>query len=184
MKKYILVASMMLLVGSSAFAGKPGDIGVGFEFGALKSDATSSINGVKEDGDLSTTYGAIRIGKYYDFGRIGLNAGIMNKDNGTDGKFMGASYDYMFYNKSQLTPFIGASLSYSWNEANYDIKHNGWLFGPEIGVVYDFSNKVELEVGVRYLKSSVDGSKNILGNDVKIDVDSVVQYYVGVSYKF
>ena len=184
MKKNIVVASLMLLVGSSAFAGKAGDMAVGFEFGGLKSDATSSVNGVKSDGDISTTYEAIRVGKYYDFGRLGLNAGLMNKDNGTDGKFMGISYDYMFFNKSQLTPFIGASASYSWNEANYDIKHDGWQFGPEIGVVYDLSNKVELEVGVRYLKSNVDGSKTILGNDVKVDVDSVVQYYIGIGYKF
>ncbi len=184
MKKSLVIGSILLLVGSSAFAGKSGDMAVGFEFGGLKSDATSSANGVKADGDLSTTYEAIRVGKYYDFGRIGANAGLMNKDNGTDGKFMGASYDYMFYNNSQFTPFIGANLSYSWNEANYNIKHDGWLFGPEVGIVYDFSDKVELEVGVRYLKSNIDGSKNISGTNVKIDVDSVVQYYVGVSYKF
>lgn len=184
MKKTVVMASLMLLVGSSAFAGKPGDIVGGFEFGGLKSDASSSVNGVKADGDLSTTYEAIRVGKYYDFGRIGANAGLMNKDNGTDGKFMGVSYDYMFYNKSQLTPFIGASLSYSWNEANYDIKHDGWEFGPEIGIVYDLSNQVELELGVRYLKTNIDGSKNVLGNDVKVDVDSVVQYYIGIGYKF
>ena len=184
MKKTVVMASLMLLVGSSAFAGKPGDIVGGFEFGGLKSDASSSVNGVKADGDLSTTYEAIRVGKYYDFGRIGANAGLMNKDNGTDGKFMGVSYDYMFYNKSQLTPFIGASVSYSWDEANYDVKHDGWQYGPEIGIVYDLSNKVELEVGARYLGSNVDGSKTVLGHDVKVEVDSVVQYYMSVSYKF
>lgn len=184
MKKSVAIASLMLLIGSSAFAGKAGDTAIGFEFGGLKSDATSSVDGVSSDADISTTYEAIRAGKYYDFGRIGLNAGLINKDEGTDGKFIGVNYDYMFYNKSQFTPFIGASLAYNWNEANYDIKHDGWMFGPEVGVVYDISNKVELEIGARYLKSNVDGSKTVLGHDVKVDVDSSVQYYIAVGYKF
>lgn len=184
MKKSLVVTSLLLLACSSAFAGKPGDMAVGFEFGGLKSDASSYLDGVKSDGDISTTYEALRFGKYYDFGRLGVIAGFMNKDKGTDGKFVGVNYDYMFYNKSQFTPFIGASVSYSWNEANYDVKHDGWQYGPEIGIVYDLSNKVELEVGARYLGSNVDGSKTVLGHDVKVEVDSVVQYYMSVSYKF
>lgn len=66
----------------------------------------------------------------------------------------------MFYNKSQFTPFIGATVAYNWNQANYDIDHNGLMYGPEVGFVYDISDKVELEIGLRYLKSNVDGSKN------------------------
>ena len=184
MKKTVVFASLMLLIGSSAFAGKVGDFGVGFEFGSLKSDATSSINGVSSDADLSTTYEAIRLGKYYDFGRLGLAAGLINKEKGTDGKYLGVNYDYMFYNKSQFTPFIGATVAYNWNQANYDIDHNGLMYGPEVGFVYDISDKVELEIGLRYLKSNVDGSKTVLGNNIKVDVDSVVQYYIGIGYKF
>lgn len=184
MKKIVLSASAILLLSTSAYAGKIGDYGIGFEFGGLKSNATSSTNGVSSDGDLNTSYEAIKIGKYFDFGRVGASIGLMNKDKGTDGEFIGVSYDYMFYNETKLTPFIGASVSYSWNEANYDIEHNGFQYGPQAGIVYDITDKIELEAGLRYLESNVDGSKNISGNTVKIEVDNVIQYYIGIGYKF
>lgn len=184
MKKIVLNTSIALMLSTSAFAGKIGDYGIALEFGGLNSNAKSSVNGVSSDGDLSTSYESIKIGKYFDFGRVGASIGLMNKDKGTDGEFIGVSYDYMFYNETKLTPFIGASVSYSWNEANYDIEHNGFQYGPQAGIVYDITDKIELEAGLRYLESNVDGSKNISGNTVKIEVDNVIQYYIGIGYKF
>lgn len=184
MKKEILLASMMLMASTSAMAAKVGEQGIGLEVGVLKSDATSSVNGVKYDGDLSTTYEALRYGKYYDFGRVGVLAGIMNKDKGTDGKFIGANYDYMFYNDSKLVPYVGASVGYSWNEANYNIKHDGFTYGVEAGVVYELSKELDLELGARYLKTNIDGSEVVSGANVTVDVDSTTQYYVSLGYKF
>ncbi len=184
MKKHLIVASLAALIVSSAFAGKPGDVGVSLEFGGLKSDATAKVDGISSDGDIHTTYEALRAGKYFDFGRIGGSLGYINEDDGTDGKFVAINYDYMFYNKSQFTPFVGASVAYNWNEANYNIKHNGLTYGPEVGVVYDVTKEVELELGARYLKSNVDGSKNVSGHRVSLDVDSSVQYYMAIGYKF
>ena len=57
-------------------------------------------------------------------------------------------------------------------------------YGPEVGVVYDVTKEVELELGARYLKSNVDGSKNVSGHRVSLDVDSSVQYYMAIGYKF
>lgn len=184
MKKSILLAAILLIGSTNVMAAKVGEQGIGIELGLLKSDAESRVNGVTYDADLDTTYEALRYGKYYDFGRIGASVGIMNEDQGTDGKFVGLSYDYMFYNDSQIVPFVGASLAYSWNEANYDIEHNGFLYGVEAGVVYELSKELDLEVGARYSKSSVDGSKTISGAVVNIEADSTMQYYFAVGYKF
>jgi hypothetical protein len=187
MKKEILLVSMMLMASTSAMAAKVGESGVGLEYGALKSNAVSRVNGVTADGDLSTTYEALRVGKYYDFGRIGATVGIMNKDQGTDGKFVGLNYDYMFYNEGKFIPFVGASLSYSKNQAkgtNYTIDHNGMQYGIEAGGVYELSDKVDLEVGARYLKSNVDGGTTVSGNVIAVEVDSVTQYYISLGYKF
>lgn len=184
MKKSLLLTSVLLIGSTSLMAAKVGEQGIGIEVGALKSNAESSTNGVVSDGDLSTSYEALRYGKYYDFGRIGASVGIMNEDQGTDGKFVGLSYDYMFYNDSKRVPFIGASVGYSWNEANYDIEHNGFTYGVEAGVVYELSKEVDLEVGARYSKTNIDGSKTISGNVVNIEVDSTMQYYFAVGYKF
>lgn len=184
MKKEILLASMMLMASTSVMAAKVGEQGIGLEIGVLKSGATSSVNGVKSDGDLSTTYESLRYGKYYDFGRVGVQAGIMNEDKGTDGKFIGASYDYMFYGDSPVVPFVGASIGYSWNEANYNIEHNGFTYGVEAGLVYELSKELDLELGARYSKANIDGSKVVSGANVTVDVESVTQYYLSVGYKF
>lgn len=178
---------MMLIGSTNVMAAKVGESGVSLELGVLKSNATSYVNGVSADGDLSTTYEALRIGKYYDFGRIGVSAGIINEDQGTDGKFIGVSYDYMFYNDDKLVPFLGASFSYSKNEAkgtNFTVDHNGMQYGIEAGCVYELSDKIDLEAGARYLKSNVDGSTTVSGNIIDVEVDSVVQYYISLGYKF
>ncbi len=187
MKKEILLVSIMLIGSTSAMAAKVGQSGVGLEYGALKSNAVSHVNGVTADADLSTTYEALRVGKYYDFGRIGASIGLMNEDKGTDGKFVGINYDYMFYNEGKFVPFVGASLSYSKNQAkatNYTVDHNGMQYGIEAGGVYELSDKVDLEVGARYLKSTVDGSTTVSGNVIAVEVDSVTQYYISLGYKF
>lgn len=184
MKKEILLVSMMLMASTNAMAAKVGEQGIGIEVGALKSDAVSRVNGVESNGDLSTTYEALRYGKYYDFGRIGMSVGKMNEDKGTDGKFIGTNYDYMFYNDSALVSFIGASIGYSWNTANYNINHNGFTYGVEAGVVYELSKELDLELGARYLKANIDGSKVVSGANVDVEVDSILQYYLAVGYKF
>lgn len=180
MRKIVLFS----ILTASLMAAQVGEQGIKVEFGGLKTNATAKFNGTKQDADLSTTYEMISYGKYYDFGRVAVFGGIMNKDKGTDGKFMGIGYDYMFYNKSPFVPFIGANIAYSWNEANYDIKHNGLIYGVSTGLVYELTKDVDLEIGARYFKSSIDGSKTVNGAKVQLDVDDVVQYYLSVGYKF
>jgi hypothetical protein len=184
MKRKIILASLLVICGTNAMAAKVGEQGIGIEVGALKSNAVSRVNGVESDGDLSSTYEALRYGKYYDFGRVGASVGLMNEDKGTDGKFVALSYDYMFYNDSQIIPFIGAHIGYSWNEANYDIKHDGVLYGVEAGGVYEVSKEIDLEIGARYSKANIDGSKVISGTNVTVEVDNTMQYYVSIGYKF
>lgn len=187
MNKSLYLAALLLVGSTNLMAGKIGDSSIGIELGALNSDATYKLNGVSYDGDLDTTYEQLKVGKYFDFGRIGASVGIMNKEDGTDGYFIGTSYDYMFYNDSKLTPFVGANVSYSWNEwkgAGITVDHDGYQYGVEAGAVYDISQSIEVEVGARYLESTVDGSTTAFGNKIEVDVDSVVQYYVSLAYKF
>ena len=175
---------MFLVGGTHLMAAKVGEQGVGIEVGTLKSDATATVNGVSGEGDLDTSFQAIKFGKYYEFGRLGASVGMMNKDRGTDGYFVGGAYDYMFYNNSQFVPFVGASVGYSWNKANYDIGHDGFIYGIEAGLVYEASKEIDLEIGARYFKTNIEGSKTVSGVPVKIDVDSTTHYYLSVSYKF
>lgn len=187
MKKSFLLALMLLAGSVNAMAGKVGDVGIGIEVGALSSNAVSRVNGVEADGDIDTTYQAIRLGKYFDFGRLGVALGLVNKDSGTDGEYIGITYDYMFYNDSNLIPFVGVVATYSsntWEGSGISIDHDGMQYGVEAGAVYDLSDKIELEIGARYLESSVDGDITVGGNTIELEVDSVVQYYIALNYKF
>lgn len=187
MKKGLLLALMLLIGSTSAIAGKIGDVGIGIEVGALSSDAVSRLNGVEADGDIDTTYQAIRAAKYFDFGRLGVALGLVNKDGGTDGEYIGITYDYMFYSNSHLTPFVGVLAAYSsntWEGSGISIDHDGMQYGVEAGAVYDLSDKIELEIGARYLESSVDGEITVGGNTIELEVDSVIQYYMALNYKF
>lgn len=187
MKKEILLASMMLMASTSAMAAKVGESGISLEVGALNSNAVSRVNGVQSDGDIDTTYQALRFGEYFDYGRLGVTVGMVNEDGGTDGKYIGVNYDYMFYNGSQFVPFVGAVAAYSantWKGSNLSIDHNGMQYGVEAGVVYDISDKVEVELGARYLKSNVSGDITVAGNKIELEVDSVTQYYISLGYKF
>lgn len=187
MKKSLLLASLLLIGSTNIMAAKVGEVGVGLEYGVLNSDAVSRTNGVSADGDLDTTFQALRIGKYYDYGRLGASIGTVNKDAGTDGQFIGVSYDYMFYNDGKIIPFVGLTAAYSWNEwegSGISIDHDGLQYGVEAGIVYELSGTIDLELGGRYLESNVDGTKTVGATTIELDVDSAVQYYISIGYKF
>ena len=195
--KKIILASMFVLGSSLLSAAQVGDIGIGFEFGTLKSDATNkatnlgtgvSANG---DGDVSTTYEALLIGKYFDFGRIGLALGYGNKKDDLTTTYFGVNYDYMFENKSKFTPFIGAIVSYSsskYDDSLISLTETGYNYGFEAGTTFEISRHFDLEIGARYLWSTVEGdtTETIAGQKIKVevDVDSVQQIYFGIGYNF
>ncbi len=191
MKKSMLLASLLLIGSTSVMAAKVGEMGISLEVGALNSDAVSRVSGIESNADISTTYEALRFGKYFDFGRLGVAIGLINEDKGTDGKYIGINYDYMFYNDSKFVPFVGVAVAYNSNKwegsgvnSGINIDHNGMQYGVEAGLVYDLSDKFELEVGARYSKSSVSGDTTIGTTKIEIDVDSSTQYYLSLGYKF
>jgi outer membrane protein W len=119
MKKSLVLASLLLMGTTAAMAGKVGDTIVGAEFGAMHTSSTATATNLtsgasaSESGSDNTTYEAIKLGKYYDYGRVGAALGHGNSKDGVDSNYIAVSYDYMFYNESKITPFIGASLSYA-----------------------------------------------------------------------
>jgi len=195
--KKIILATALIASSSLLSAAQVGDISMGIEFGTLKSDATAkaTIEGIGTFSDnsagVSTTYEALTVGKYFDFGRIGVGLGYGNKKDDVSTTYIGVNYDYMFYNKSTFTPFIGGILSYSSSKYDDDyvsITETGFSYGFEAGTTFEISKHFDLEIGARYLWSNVEGdtTETILGRDVKIkiDTDSIQQLYFGVGYNF
>jgi outer membrane protein W len=197
MKKSLAVASLLLIGATTAMAGKVGDSIVGVEFGAMHTNSTATVtnltNGASASvsGSDNTSYEAIKLAKYYDFGRVGAVLGHGNSKDGVDSNYIGLSYDYMFYSNSKFTPFIGASLSYAKATAEgegFSIDETGINYGAEVGLVYDISKHMEFEIGARFLASNMSGddTQTINGTPIKveIDVDNIQQYYFGLNYKF
>lgn len=206
MKKSLIVASL-LLVGSSALVAADMDNSwfVGGEFGGMNIDTkikgsaivpSASINiDVEEKDTTKATYEALKVGKYFEYGRVYGTIGKQNKKDDFSSYSLGVGYDYMFKNKSDFTPFLGVNASYTKAKIDDEVIENlsldkpkGFSYGIEAGFVYAATKNVELEMGVRYMKSNIDESFSISDGtnsaNIKIEAENITQYYVGLNYKF
>ena len=192
MKKSLIVASL-LLVGSSALVAADMDNSwfVGGEFGAMnikaKASASDGTTAVSATDTINATYEAIKIGKYFEYGRIyGAISRQNSKDDFSSNNF-GIGYDYLFKNKSEFTPFLGANVMYTKGKTK-DVPltdaPTGLNYGVEAGILYAITKNTELELGARYLVSNVDDSISAGAAYAKIEGKNITQYYVGLNYKF
>ena len=201
-----MVVASLLLVGSSVFAAEMGNNWfVGGEFGGMSIDTkvtgsavipAESINISGEEKDTTkATYEALKVGKYFEYGRVYGTIGKQNKKDDFSSYSLGVGYDYMFKNKSDFTPFLGVNASYTKAKIDDEVieilsldKPKGFSYGIEAGFVYAATKNVELEMGVRYMKSNIDESFSFSDGtnsaNIKIEAENITQYYVGLNYKF
>lgn len=192
MRKSLIVASLLLASASTIVAAETNNSWfVGGEFGAqnMKFDTTATEAGVTENdkNSINSTYEALKIGKYFEFGRVYGSLGKQNEKDDFSSYTIGLSYDYLLKNTSAWTPFLGINASYTKgkiDDEDINIKPKGFNYGAETGLIYAVSKNTELEVGIRYLFSNVDDSFSYDGMDGKIEGDHVIQYYLGLNYKF
>lgn len=206
MKKSLVVASLLLMGGSSLIAAEMDNSWfVGGEFGGMNIDTkikgsaivpSASINiDVEEKDTTKATYEALKVGKYFEYGRVYGTLSKQNEKDDFSSYTLGIAYDYMFKNKSDFTPFLGVNASYTKAKIDgeiYDIlsldKPKGFNYGIEAGVVYSMNKNLELEMGIRYMKSNIDESFSISDGtnsaNIKIEAENITQYYLGLNYKF
>lgn len=201
MKKSLIVASLLCASLSGLIAAEAGNEWfVGGEFGGMSMHTKTSgtVNGTPIDDykeTINSTYEGIKVGKYFDFGRVYGNLSYQNKKDDLSSYTFGLGYDYLFKNKSAVTPFIGLNASYS--QAKYDNdaakayeidKPKGFNYGPEAGLIYSVTKNTEFEIGVRYMISDVkDTGLTNDGGDIinaKLESEKIIQYYIGLNYKF
>jgi hypothetical protein len=206
MKRSLVVASFLMLSVSASFADS-NEWFVGGEFGGMSIHGKSSgsmdihlpggdiIEAGSTSSTLNTTYEAIKVGKYFEYGRIYGSFSYQNEKDDISSYSYGLGYDYLFRNKSDFTPFIGLNASYSKAKIDDDDakvlsldKPKGFNYGAEVGFLYAMSKNVELEIGARYMISNVDESftydDGISKINVKMENDRIIQYYLGLNYKF
>lgn len=195
MKKSLVVASFLMLSGSAIFADSNPWF-VGGEFGGMnmKYKTAGTYNGDSWDYSdrINSTYEAIKIGKYFDYGRIYSSVMRQNKKDYFSSWSLGLGYDYLFKNSSSFTPFIGLNALYTKGKDHFsgaidnDLDSpKGFSYGAEVGLIYALTSHVDFEIGTRYMDSSnVDDSAVNGANHGTFDGKTTLQYYFGVNYKF
>lgn len=134
-----------------------------------------------EDGGSQT----LKVGYYLDKNsRISAFLHNVNVDNG-DAQTYGIGYDYMI-GDSAFKPFIGALVGYgSYQEdAVPDVNVAGMIYGAQVGLNYGFNENFSVEVGYRYMKSSMEDSTTISGQNVNFEITALKNWFIGMNYKF
>jgi len=195
MKKSLLVASFLILSGSAVLADQNPWF-VGAEFGGMnmkyKFDGALGANTLNISDTIYSTYESLKIGKYFDYGRVYGSIVRQNKEDYFSSWSLGLGYDYLFKNSSAFTPFVGINTLYTKgkDETNfattYDIdRPKGFSYGVEAGLIYAIATHVDLEIGTRYMDSSdVQDSRTAGADHGKFEGKTTLQYYVGLNYKF
>lgn len=198
MKKSLVVASLLFISSSALVAAEMDNSWfVGGEFGAqnMKIKSTVTVLGVtdSEKDTMKATYEALKIGKNFEFGRVYGSLGKQNEKDDFTSYTLGLGYDYLFKNKSELTPFIGINASYTKGKVDTATaasisldKPKGFNYGVEAGILYAMTKNIELEAGIRYMLSNVDDtfSSTAPAISAKLEGENIAQYYIGLNYKF
>lgn len=196
MKKSLLVASL-LFIGTSLMAADTKDSWfVGGEFGGMNMkygfDGRQGVSTLNFTDTIYASYEAIKVGKYFDYGRVYGSLGRQNKKDAFSSWNMGVGYDYLFKNSSSWTPFIGVNGLYTKGKDEttfatlYNLKHpEGFSYGAEVGLIYAMASNVDFEVGARYMNNKDVEESRRSGADYGIfEGKQTLQYYIGINYKF
>lgn len=189
MKRIIIGAALAAsLLSTQALAKDASTNGfVGLEIGSTSYDlkGVNQTTGVSASADDTGGSQSLKAGKYLgDAGRVYAVIGRVNAD-GADLQNYGIAYDYLIYNSSPITPFIGATVGYqSIDIDNSVVDLSGLTYGLELGLLYEINQKFELELGYRHNFHSTDDTVVVSGQSLKFTSEKVSAWYIGANYKF
>ena len=193
--KNLVLASLLAFSGTALLA-ESNLWFVGGEFGGMemKYKFESEVSGTPYNfGDtVNASYESLKIGKYFDYGRIYGSVVRQNKKDDFSSWSGGLAYDYLFKNSTSLTPFIGINGLYSkgkdetqFAKTNDFVHQKGFSYGAEAGFIVAVTSNIDLEIGTRYMDSSDFGKSQSNGaNHGEFEGKHIFQYYVGIDYKF
>lgn len=177
--------ALAVLLASGLMAAENGFY-VGADAGNTKYDLKASALGISAEDNDDGGSQTVKMGYYLDKNnRASAFYQNVNVDNG-DGAMYGVGYDYLIGDNA-FKPFVGALVGYgSAKDDIGEIKMTGPVYGAQAGVNYSFNENFSIEGGYRYLKSNMDDMVRDpdTGIDVKLEVDTIKNWFIGANYKF
>lgn len=184
MKKNLLIVAAIAIAATSVLASEVRDNAfVGLEIGSTSYDIKAEDLSNGDSLTLNDSGGSqsVKVGKYLgEAGRVYGFIGRVNADSASIQTY-GVGYDYLIYNSSPVTPFVGATLGYQQIDLdNFNIDLSGMTYGAELGAQYVINKNIDIEAGYRMNFSSTDDTIS----NVKITIDDVNIWYIGFNYNF
>jgi len=176
--------ALAVLLASGLIATDSGNY-IGVDAGNTDFDYKAYTNGYSYEDDSDGRSVTLKLGYYYDKNsRVYISYQDIDVENG-DAYQIGIGYDYLIGTHG-LKPFIGGFVGYG--SAEIDIAPSaeitGIIFGAQAGVNYTVNANFSVEAGYRYMKSNMEDTITVDGDDVKGEVDPISNWFVGVNYKF
>lgn len=199
MKKSLVLATLLVATSVMATEAKNNWF-AGIGIGSTNAEYTISTVSTDDSSGSQT----IAVGKYLgEAGRMHLNYTMYNEEAGVDVSSYGVGYDYLFYNNSKFTPFIGLSVG----NFNYEasglqaamtsagltaskdkLDMSGIYYGAQLGGLYEITKSFDIEFGLRLLQTTGDDSVAITSGattvNITAEVDAATQWYIGANYNF
>ena len=174
-----IVASSLLV--SCSFAAESGAY-IGVDIGMSKATATASAGGTNATDTESESSQTLKVGYYINKNNRAYVAYHNISADVDTARVIAAGYDYLI-GDNEAKPFVGAIIGQgSYGEDDLVLK--GAVYGIQLGLNYEMNSNLSGEIGFRYLKSSMSDNINISGTDVKVEIDEISNFFIGMNYKF
>lgn len=180
MKKIALAA----LLASGLMAADSGNY-IGIDIGNTKFDMKASVSGVSAEESDDGGSVTLKLGHYFDKNSRALICYQNVNVDGGDSYHVGIGYDYLI-GDNDIKPFVGGFVGYGSAEVDDlpELDISGVVFGAQVGVNYAINDNFSVEAGYRYMKSNMEDTITVSGVDVKLEIDPISNWFVGVNYKF
>ncbi|WP_324171477.1 hypothetical protein [Sulfurimonas sp.] len=187
MRKSLIVTSLLAFIATSVFAieAKNGTF-ISLEVGSTSYDVKVEYKTFPFSYTLSESGGsqALKAGKYLgEVGRVYATIGRVNAEDSILN--YGLGYDYLIYNSSDFTPFLGATLGYQQVDIdNTSLNLSGLTYGLELGVDYSINKNFDIELGYRMNFNSNSDAITTSYGSVELTIENTKMWYIGANYNF
>ncbi|MDQ7047888.1 MAG: hypothetical protein Q9M39_09915 [Sulfurovum sp.] len=184
MVKKIATGLLAVALTSSLYAENKSFIGMELGYAFVQGDVGGFFPGdvIRDHKGSDIEYG-VRMGAQNEEWRTTLSYNYFDaEENGIVQNYekglVALDYFYLFENKMDFQPFIGASVGYINYESTNNIDMSGLIYGLETGIVFSVTDAIDIDLLYRYSLA------NAAQDDRDASLDHVSSVVFGMNYTF